>query len=850
METVAQVLGSILRGMAENPEATLERLPLVGHEELQALVKLGAGEKRGYDTSTTLVDLFKEQAEKTPYAVAVIDADSQFTYSELDQASDTLACLLIKEGIKAGDHVCVELPRRKEFLLAVFGIMKAGAAYVPIDMEYPEERKKFIIKDSEAKLVIDETWLSKFRAKSLELGTVISEEVNNGQWSMANGQCSPAYIIYTSGSTGKPKGVVVSHRALSHFMQFIADEWRLTAQSRISCHAPFAFDASVEDLYPVLTAGGMVCIVPEEATKDLQLLHKFIIDNRITGGCFTTQIGQLLLQEYPDLPLDYMVVGGEKMTANPPCSCRLINTYGPTEFCVDATYYELEPGRQYDNIPIGRPLHNQTAYIIDSGKRLLPRGMAGELCLAGIQMATGYWKREELTNELFTDITVDGKPVKVYRTGDLCRWNEEGQLEYLGRIDQQVKLRGFRIELGEIENLALKFEGVRQAVATVHEGNLLCLYYTAINGLDKENLRNFLAATLPGYMVPAAYMQIDILPLTPNGKIDRKKLPEPSITISSELIPPANDMEYHMLRLAKELLPDIEFGVTDDLFRLGMTSLQTMGYATSLIKMGLDVNVASIMRHGNIRDILKGDTRMVWLYKNFDPTKPVLVFACGVISMLCAIPKSEMWSKYYNVVVINSLDLHYDTQFQNASYEDILSVYMTKTRELLPDDVRIDVFIGFSWGGELAWHLARRWQEATGQKAAVVMGDTILEYRDGIDINSLLVKPSDIPEETIIASKGLVTAEGVAHRMNCVTFVKSHDVPIGKYEGQVIFLNAMKSDSKEDIKEKLPLFYDIAPNLHVIDFPEHDHVGLVVDKTLNPYYTELLLNLSKHSDEK
>jgi non-ribosomal peptide synthetase component F len=231
----------------------------------------------------------------------------------------------------------------------------------------------------------------------------------------------------------------------------------------------------------------MVCIVPEEATKDLQLLHKFIIDNRITGGCFTTQIGQLLLQEYPDLPLDYMVVGGEKMTANPPCSCRLINTYGPTEFCVDATWYELEPGRQYANIPIGRPLHNQTAYIIDRDRRLLPRGMAGELCLAGIQMATGYWKREELTNKLFTDIIVDGKPVKVYRTGDLCRWNEEGQLEYIGRIDQQVKLRGFRIELGEIESLALKLDGIRQAVATVHDGQLLCLYYVTNGKWRMEN---------------------------------------------------------------------------------------------------------------------------------------------------------------------------------------------------------------------------------------------------------------------------------------------------------------------------------------------------------------------------
>jgi len=220
--------------------------------------------------------------------------------------------LLIREGIKPGDHVCVELPRRKEFLLAVFGILKAGAAYVPIDMEYPEERKQFIIDDSEAKLVIDEAWLSKFRVESLESGTVISEEVNNVQWSMFNVQCSTAYIIYTSGSTGKPKGVVVSHRALSHCVQFIADEWKLMSESRISNCYSFAFDASIENIFPVLTVGGATCIVPTETSRDLQLLHKFILDNSITGGTYSTQLGQLLLQEYPNLPVDYLVVGGER----------------------------------------------------------------------------------------------------------------------------------------------------------------------------------------------------------------------------------------------------------------------------------------------------------------------------------------------------------------------------------------------------------------------------------------------------------------------------------------------------------------------------------------------------------
>lgn len=596
LKTVARMIKNVAQQMMTHPDSTLREIEIVSQEDLQELIRLGAGEKRDYDTTRTLVDLFREQVWKTSDAVAVVDTDSQYTYQELDQKSDALACLLIDEGIKPGDHVCVELPRRKEFLLAVFGIMKAGAAYVPIDMEYPEERKRFIIDDSEAKLVINGQWL---KANKRTEKIQYPKDKNNVQ-------CSPAYIIYTSGSTGKPKGVVVPHQALSHVVQFLVELYGLTAQSRISCHASFAFDTSMEDLYPVLTVGGTVYIVPEEATKDLNLLHKFLIEHRITGGTFTTQLGQLLLQDYPDLTLDYVEITGEKMTVNPPCKGRLINVYGPTEFTVDATYYELEPERQYDNIPIGRLLPNQTAYIIDKDRRLLPRGMAGELCLAGIQMATGYWKREELTNERFIDIIVDDKPVKVYRTGDLCLWNNEGLLEYLGRIDQQVKLRGFRIELSEIESHALKYDGISQAVATVHDGQLLCLYYvnTEELAINNEQLREFLTKELPDYMIPAAYIPLDEFPLTPNGKVDRKRLPTPDITSDTEYVSPEGEIEKKIAEAFAEVLNlSSPVGALDDFFSLGGDSIKSIRLVSRLRNDDIVTQVSDVMRLKTVRAI-------------------------------------------------------------------------------------------------------------------------------------------------------------------------------------------------------------------------------------------------------
>ena len=718
IETVAQVLGSILQSMAEHPETTLERLPLVAHEEQQSLVKLGTGEKRDYDTTKTLIDLFREQAVKTPDAVAVLDIDSQFTYSELDQKSDVLVCLLIEEGVKPGDHVCVELPRKKEFMLAAFGIMKAGAAYVPIDMEYPEGRKRFIIDDSEAKLVIDEAWLKTQAGR-------LSQDMSSHQPSAFCLQpSSTAYIIYTSGSTGKPKGVVVPHRALSHFVQFIADEWKLMSESRISNCYSFAFDASIENIFPVLTVGGTTCIVPTETSRDLQLLHKFILDNSITGGTYSTQLGQLLLQEYPNLPVDYLVVGGERMMVKPDCSCRLINIYGPTEFTVGSTYYELEPSRQYYNIPIGRPLPNQTAYIIDRDKRLLPQGMAGELCLAGIQMSTGYWKREELTKELFTDIIVDGNRVIVYRTGDLCRWNEEGQLEYLGRIDQQVKLRGFRIELGEIESQALKFEGISQAVATVHNGELLCLYYTADFDKDEGALKEFLARSLPDYMVPSAYIQLDVIPLTPNGKVDRRRLnelnkPLPSADIHQ--VSPCNKMEKTLLDIAHEVLGREDFGVTDNLKLFGMNSIQAMRIAIQARQKGYTIRVAELIKYQTIRHLHPDGISMSRWLNVRDKEKPIVVFTLGISGEPNSSHLLQALQERYRVFLFENLTEIYTT-LTNKNVDLLMDDYLSILHKELNGE-GIHAFIGHSFGGEMAYRLAGRWSELSGRKAHVVVLD-------------------------------------------------------------------------------------------------------------------------------
>ena len=576
---------------ATETEVTLRSIPLLSPEESASVLSLSKGREMPVVGNSTFPSLFSAQASKTPRHIAVVDDTVSYTYSEVEKRSNAFARYLAGKGVRAGEFVCISMPNSADFVVCAIGIEKAGAAYVPVDPEYPEERKQFMQEDCEAKIIVTEDTLSEC------------------DWSndSALDQSTPAgiaYMIYTSGSTGKPKGVMIPHSAKSAFVQFIAAEWGHDESSRICCHSSFSFDASVEDLYPVLTVGGTLYVVPQSARKDLSLLHDYIVSNGITGGCYTTQLGQMLLQMYPDLPVKYLVVGGEKMTSAPACQCRLINTYGPTEFTVDATFFDVEAGKEYKNIPIGRPLYNQCALVLDAYGHLVPQGVSGELCMSGSQMAAGYWKREELTAEKFASVPAlaDGTPV--YHTGDLVRYNEDGQIEYLGRIDSQVKLRGFRIELGEIETLIASYPGVTMESVQVQEvGGVqhLCAYYTADKAIDESAMRAYLSESLTDYMVPTAYIQLDEMPLTPNGKVDTKALPLPEIK-AEERVAPATDTERELFRITAELLRHEDFGVTSNLISMGLTSLSAMRLAMTITQqMGVQISTKDIMKAQNLR---------------------------------------------------------------------------------------------------------------------------------------------------------------------------------------------------------------------------------------------------------
>ncbi|MBQ7478269.1 MAG: AMP-binding protein, partial [Selenomonadaceae bacterium] len=399
---------TVLLQILDNPAVSLQEISLTGEEEKREILALSRGETLEYNKTETWLDLFLHHVKKDSGKIAVVDSKGSFTYGELDQASDSIAAWLLEKGVRSGSFVALQMGRVKEFLAAVIAVHKVGAAYVPIDTEYPEERIHYMLEDSEAHVVLTEETIREAMTKFPDAAPM-NRAVPEGR----------AYMIYTSGSTGKPKGVVIGHRAMLNFIHFIRKRWHLTEKSRIACHSTFSFDASVEDLYPALTVGGCVCIVPEEARRDIVEMKAFLKEHGINGGSYSTQFGQLLASGSEMMDLDYMCVGGEAMTRTLNVRGPVYNAYGPTEFTVDATYFELEKGKDYASIPIGRPVSDAWAFVCDTYGHLLPQGMTGELCLAGSQLAEGYWKQPELTAKSFVDCSfLPGQ--KMYRTGDLA----------------------------------------------------------------------------------------------------------------------------------------------------------------------------------------------------------------------------------------------------------------------------------------------------------------------------------------------------------------------------------------------------------------------------------------------
>lgn len=595
-ERMVEHLEVLLGGIAEDPDRPLSRLPLLPAHEWHRVMEEWNGTYDPALLGGTLHELFERRARRTPDRTAVQDeAGGCLRYGELDARADDVARAIRARGVQPRTVVGVCADRSVDMVVALLGVLKAGAAYLPLDPEYPEERLAFMLEDSGASLVLSVGRAARALPRSSAVPVLAVEDVAPGAGAPDPGPADgagpedPAYVIYTSGSTGTPKGVVVPHRAAHNFLRAMAREPGLGEADRLLAVTTTAFDIALLELFLPLSVGAGLVVASRQGAADPRRLMTLVERHEIDTLQATPATWRMLVDAgWRGDPLLRVLCGGEAMSADLAAALlerapEVWNLYGPTEATGWCTTHRVETAE--DPVSIGRPVANATAYVLDGRMNPVPIGVTGELWIGGACVALGYHGREELTAERFVpDPFSDRSGARLYRTGDLARWRPDGLLAFHGRRDHQVKLRGYRIELGEVEAALLSLSEVRAAVAAVSEDGLgerrLVAWATfhAGQSLTGSEIRRRLRRTLPGHLIPSLVVELDELPLTPNGKIDRKALPDPLSGVGEpgDFEPPATILEKELARIWSDVLGVERVGAGDNFFDLGGHSLLCM----------------------------------------------------------------------------------------------------------------------------------------------------------------------------------------------------------------------------------------------------------------------------------
>ncbi|MZQ80584.1 amino acid adenylation domain-containing protein [Paenibacillus sp. 5J-6] len=624
MERMTGHLKQLLMSLVSNPNARLDELELLSLDEQQFMLQEFNHTKAEYPREKAVHQLFEEQVARTPERVAVVFEEQQWTYRELNAKANQLARLLKAKGVQQDQIVGVLLERSPKMIVGILAILKAGGAYVPMTPDLPEGRLAYMLADSGAKLVLTERRLAEKLGSEAPAILCLDEESayaddssNLPETAAGVNERALAYIIYTSGSTGQPKGVMVEHASVVNLLYALQAEYPLQPEDRFLLKTTFTFDVSVPELFSGFLTGAALVILPDGQEKDPEAIAHTIREHNVTHINFVPSMLRAFLQMQPGgsmSGLKYVFAAGEALAPDLVQSfyrqmkgTELINVYGPTEGTVYATGERLRADQSMVRVPIGRPLSNVRAYVIDAAGNLQPVGIAGELCLAGAGLARGYVKQPELTAEKFTPSLVTGE--RMYRTGDLVRWLPDGRIEYLGRMDHQVKIRGYRIELGEIEAALLQLEAVREAtVIDREEGGerILCAYVTASRELTVSGLRAELSQSLPSYMIPAAFVQLERLPLTSSGKIDRKSLPAPiesSLSTGVTYAAPETPLQEELAAIWQDVLGVKQVGIHDNFFDLGGDSIKALQIASRLYQQHMEVSVRDLLQHPTVKEL-------------------------------------------------------------------------------------------------------------------------------------------------------------------------------------------------------------------------------------------------------
>ncbi|MEW2625172.1 amino acid adenylation domain-containing protein [Streptomyces sp. NPDC048106] len=629
VERMAGWLTRLLEEVLADPQQPVSRTRILDDTELGQVLSEW-NDTRHDVPENTLPALFEAQVAKAPDAVAVVFEGVELSYGEVNERANRLARLLVERGAGPERFVAVAMPRSAELITTLLAVLKTGAAYVPIDPDYPADRIAYILADADPMAVItveDSGVELPADATRILLDSLATRQALSAQ---ASGDLTdserlaplhpgiPAYVIFTSGSTGRPKGVVVEHRSVVNLLGWAGRRFGFGRVSRVVASTSLNFDVSVFEIFSPLVAGGSIEVVQD-------LLSLADLDAGVLAGSLVSGVpsafSHLLSGSLGGARPGVVALAGEALAAHTVRDiqaampgARVANIYGPTEATVYTTYWHADAGAGVEGTPpIGRPIDNVSAYVLDAGLCPVPVGVAGELYIAGDGLARGYLNRPGLTAERFVADPYGVPGARMYRTGDLVRWNAAGEIEYLGRIDDQVKVRGFRIEPGEIESVLAAHPGIAQTAVIVREdrpGDKRLVGYvvpaTDRSGVDGQALRAFVAAAVPEYMVPAAVMVLDELPLTPNGKLDRRALPAPEFTADTAGRAPRNPQEEILCQVFAEVLGVERVSIDDNFFELGGHSLLAVSLVERLRERGLSVPVRSLFVTPSVAGLAAG----------------------------------------------------------------------------------------------------------------------------------------------------------------------------------------------------------------------------------------------------
>ncbi|MCK4259967.1 MAG: amino acid adenylation domain-containing protein, partial [Halanaerobiales bacterium] len=610
---------NILEEIVEKPEIKISEIQFIAEEEKQQLLYDFNATEIDYQFKKMVHQMFEEQVEQSPSAVALIFENQQMTYAELNKKSNQLARFLHKKNIRSEKIVAIMAERSFEMIIGIIGVLKAGGAYLPIDPTYPKERIQFMLEDSQSELLLSQSHLI---GDGLFNGQIISlddSELYNGDDSnldLVNQWDNLAYVIYTSGTTGKPKGVMIEHRNIANTINWRRSEYQLNSEDRVLQLFSYSFDGFVTSFFTPIVSGSTIVLLNEDQLKDPIALKNCIVANNITHfisvpSLYRTILEYLTLDDAKSLRI--IALGGEKLDSklirlskekNP--DLEIINEYGPTENSVTSTF--MRNLEQDSLVTIGKPISNTKVYILDKNDRLVSIGVPGQICLSGEGIARGYLNRPELEEEKF--VINPYTEERMYKTGDAGRWLIDGTIEFLGRIDHQVKIRGFRVETGEIESELLNYDAIVQVyvIDYIDQGDTYLVAYLVCDEgyeLVTTELREYLAKKLPKYMIPSFFIKLEKMPVTLNGKVDRKALPKPDGQKKSfaKYVAPETEIEKQLAKIWSEVLGVEKIGINDNFYELGGHSIKAIKIVTKTNQEKLNISVRDILTYETIAKI-------------------------------------------------------------------------------------------------------------------------------------------------------------------------------------------------------------------------------------------------------